>query len=194
MEDAAYVANGPDRCARCKTALMDGAGPVGRRRGCHRGARGERQRPGRPPPRAGRRRPRPAPPSRWSRPASPRTTSATGPACSGCAPGTSRPPPAWPRACPTAPRSPWAAWPPSRRPRRRCTRSASGSCGCATTATPPGWRWSPTSLAEVVARRDEVVAAVRAAGFRFVALDLEGFRSGSLNRGLREAGASEGEP
>jgi hypothetical protein len=36
----------------------------------------------------------------------------------------------------------------------------------------------------VVARRDEVVAAVRAAGFRFVALDLEGFRSGSLNRGL----------
>ena len=43
----------------------------------------------------------------------------------------------------------------------------------------------PTVLAEVVARRDEVVAAVRAAGFRFVALDLEGFRSGSLNRGLR---------
>ena len=28
----------------------------------------------------------------------------------------------------------------------------------------------------------EVVAAVRGAGFRFVALDLEGFRSGSLNR------------
>ncbi len=42
----------------------------------------------------------------------------------------------------------------------------------------------PNALAEVVARRDEVVAAVRAAGFRFVALDLEGFRSGSLNRGL----------
>ena len=51
----------------------------------------------------------------------------------------------------------------------------------------------PAALAEVVARRDEVVAAVRAAGFRFVALDLEGFRSGSLNRGLlppdRAAGA-----
>jgi len=28
----------------------------------------------------------------------------------------------------------------------------------------------------------ETIAAVRAAGFRFVALDLEGFRSGSLNR------------
>ncbi len=31
-------------------------------------------------------------------------------------------------------------------------------------------------------RRDEVVAAVKAAGYDFVSLDLEGFRSGSLNR------------
>jgi len=34
----------------------------------------------------------------------------------------------------------------------------------------------------VLARRAEVVDAVRAAGYRYVALDLEGFRSGSLNR------------
>ena len=47
----------------------------------------------------------------------------------------------------------------------------------------------PEALAAVVARREEVVAAVRAAGFTFVALDLEGFRSGSLNRVL--AGADE---
>ena len=47
----------------------------------------------------------------------------------------------------------------------------------------------PEALAAVVARRQEVVAAVRAAGFTFVALDLEGFRSGSLNRVL--AGADE---
>jgi pyridinium-3,5-biscarboxylic acid mononucleotide sulfurtransferase len=40
------------------------------------------------------------------------------------------------------------------------------------------------ALAQVLARRVEVVAAVRGAGFRFVALDLEGFRSGSLNRVL----------
>ena len=39
-------------------------------------------------------------------------------------------------------------------------------------------------LAEVAERRAEVVAAVREAGFRYVALDLEGFRSGSLNRAL----------
>jgi uncharacterized protein len=36
----------------------------------------------------------------------------------------------------------------------------------------------------VVARRFEVVEAVRAAGFTFVSLDLEGFRSGSLNRSI----------
>ena len=36
-------------------------------------------------------------------------------------------------------------------------------------------------LAGAVARREEVVAAVKAAGYRWVALDLEGFRSGNLN-------------
>jgi uncharacterized protein len=42
----------------------------------------------------------------------------------------------------------------------------------------------PTALESVLARRTEVVEAVRRAGFTFVALDLEGFRSGSLNRVL----------
>ncbi len=36
-------------------------------------------------------------------------------------------------------------------------------------------------LAEAVARRQEVVSAVKAAGYRWVTLDLEGFRSGNLN-------------
>jgi uncharacterized protein len=40
-------------------------------------------------------------------------------------------------------------------------------------------------LAEVVARREDVVAAVHAAGYRYVALDLEGLRSGNLNLALR---------
>jgi uncharacterized protein len=39
-------------------------------------------------------------------------------------------------------------------------------------------------LAVVVARRDEVVAAVRAAGYRYVTVDLEGLRSGNLNQAL----------
>ncbi len=43
-------------------------------------------------------------------------------------------------------------------------------------------------LALAVARREEVVAAVAAAGYRYVTLDLEGFRSGNLNAALgREA-------
>ena len=39
-------------------------------------------------------------------------------------------------------------------------------------------------LAEVVERRAEVVAAVAAAGYAYVTLDLEGLRSGNLNRTL----------
>jgi pyridinium-3,5-biscarboxylic acid mononucleotide sulfurtransferase len=42
-------------------------------------------------------------------------------------------------------------------------------------------------LATVLARRIEVVEAVRGSGYDFVALDLEGFRSGSLNRVLPDA-------
>jgi uncharacterized protein len=37
------------------------------------------------------------------------------------------------------------------------------------------------ALAEVLAAREQIVAAVRAAGYRYVTLDLEGFRSGNLN-------------
>jgi uncharacterized protein len=40
------------------------------------------------------------------------------------------------------------------------------------------------ALGTVLARRAEVMAAVRASGFTYVTLDLEGFRSGSLNRSL----------
>jgi uncharacterized protein len=39
-------------------------------------------------------------------------------------------------------------------------------------------------LADVVALREEVVATMRAAGYRYVTLDLEGLRSGNLNAAL----------
>lgn len=39
-------------------------------------------------------------------------------------------------------------------------------------------------LADVVAHREAVVDAVRAAGYRYVTLDLEGLRSGNLNQAL----------
>jgi uncharacterized protein len=40
-------------------------------------------------------------------------------------------------------------------------------------------------LAAIIERRDEVVAVVRSAGYRYVTLDLEGLRSGNLNQALR---------
>ncbi|HUC04404.1 MAG TPA: ATP-dependent sacrificial sulfur transferase LarE [Acidimicrobiales bacterium] len=46
-----------------------------------------------------------------------------------------------------------------------------------------------SELGDVLARRSEIVGAVRAAGYRYVALDLEGFHSGSMNRML--AGEAE---
>lgn len=42
-------------------------------------------------------------------------------------------------------------------------------------------------LADVVARRSEVVVAVQEAGYRYVTLDLEGLRSGNLNAALDPA-------
>jgi uncharacterized protein len=39
-------------------------------------------------------------------------------------------------------------------------------------------------LPAAVERRDEIVAAVKSAGYRYVTLDLEGFRSGNLNGDL----------
>lgn len=47
-------------------------------------------------------------------------------------------------------------------------------------------------LGAVVERRLEVVAAVQAAGYRYVTLDLEGLRSGNLNAALGEAPTADG--
>jgi uncharacterized protein len=51
-------------------------------------------------------------------------------------------------------------------------------------------------LVDAVHRRHEVVAAVRGAGYRYVTLDLEGFRSGNLNLALTGAArhAAAGDP
>ena len=42
----------------------------------------------------------------------------------------------------------------------------------------------PGALMTAIERRAEVVAAVKASGYRYVTLDLEGFRSGNLNAAL----------
>jgi uncharacterized protein len=46
----------------------------------------------------------------------------------------------------------------------------------------------PDELEAAVRAREEIVAAVRGAGYTYVTLDLEGFRSGNLNRALEGAG------
>ena len=46
----------------------------------------------------------------------------------------------------------------------------------------------PGELERAVAERDAVVAAVRQAGYTYVTLDLEGFRSGNLNQALGSGG------
>lgn len=43
---------------------------------------------------------------------------------------------------------------------------------------------NPADFGTVLERHEEIVQAVRAAGYRFVTLDLQGYRSGSLNEGL----------
>jgi uncharacterized protein len=49
----------------------------------------------------------------------------------------------------------------------------------------------PAQFARVVELRDEIVRAVRAAGFRFVALDLDGLRTGGANRAPAAGAAAE---
>ena len=71
-----------------------------------------------------------------------------------------------------------------RRRDRPCGRSGSAQLRVRHHGAAARLEFESDVLGEVLARRDEVVAAVRAAGFRFVALDLEGFRSGSMNRML----------
>ena len=193
MEDAAYVANGPDRCARCKTALMTALGPLAPSRGRDGGPRRERQRPGRPPPGPGRRRRGRRPASRcveagftkddirhWSRQLGLRTWDKPAAAC-------------------LASRLPYGT--PVTLGRLAAVEAAEaalhalgfGQLRVRHHGDAARLEVEPDALGEVVARRAEVVAAVRAAGFTFVALDLEGFRSGSLNRALGRAGGAEEE-
>ena len=55
MDDPAYVANGSDRCAHCKSALMRALGPLAAEEGATVVLGVNVERPGRSPPRAGRR-------------------------------------------------------------------------------------------------------------------------------------------
>lgn len=192
MEDAAYVANGPDRCARCKSALMAALGPLAASEsatvvlGVNLSDLGD-HRPGQvaaaaagatfPLADAGFTK---DDIRHWSRALGLRTWDKPAAAC-------------------LASRLPYGT---------PVTLGRLGAVeGAESTLRALGFgqlrvrhhgdaarlEVEPAAFDEVVARRDEVVAAVRAAGFTFVSLDLEGFRSGSLNRVLHAAGRTEEE-
>lgn len=46
----------------------------------------------------------------------------------------------------------------------------------------------PKMLARALAQRDEIIEAVKAAGYAYVTIDLEGLRHGSMNEGLKNIG------
>jgi pyridinium-3,5-biscarboxylic acid mononucleotide sulfurtransferase len=192
MEDAAYVANGPDRCARCKTALMDAVGPLASAEGAtvvlgvnvsdlgdHRPGQAAAAAAGAAFPlvQAGFTK---DDIRHWSRRLGLRTWDKPAAAC-------------------LASRLPYGT--PVTLGRLAAVEAAEsalralgfGQLRVRHHGDAARLEVEPAALADVVARREEVVQVVRAAGFRFVALDLEGFRSGSLNRGLSEAKAKEDE-
>ncbi len=183
MQDAAYVANGTDRCARCKTALMDALGPLAVAEdatvvlGVNVNDLGD-HRPGQvaassagavfPLVEAGFTK---DDVRRWSRRLGLRTWDKPAAAC-------------------LASRLPYGT--PVTLGRLGAVESAESALRALGFSQlrvrhhgdVARLEVEARDLSEVLARREDVVAAVRAAGFRFVALDLEGFRSGSLNRAL----------
>lgn len=187
MDDPLYVANGADRCARCKTALMDVLGPLAAEEGAtvvlgvnvsdlgdHRP--GQEAAAG-----AGARFPfveagfTKDDVRQWSRQLGLRTWDKPAAAC-------------------LASRLPYGT--PVTLGRLAAVESAEaalhalgfGQLRVRHHGEAARIEVEPDVIYEVLARRGEVVDAVRGAGFTFVALDLEGFRSGSLNRSLPAEG------
>jgi uncharacterized protein len=186
LHDPAYVANGADRCARCKTALMDALGPLARAEdatvvlGVNVSDLGD-HRPGQAAAAAaGARFPLVEAGftkddiRRWSRALGLRTWDKPAAAC-------------------LASRLPYGT--PvtlGRLSQVEIAEAALRALGFGQLRVrhhgdTARLEVEPDALFSVVERRNEVVAAVRGAGFAFVALDLEGFRTGSLNRALGAA-------
>ena len=186
LQDPAYVANGADRCARCKTALMDALGPLARTEdatvvlGVNVSDLGD-YRPGQAAAAAaGARFPLVEAGftkddiRRWSRALGLRTWDKPAAAC-------------------LASRLPYGTPVTLGRLSQVETAEAAlralgfGQLRVRHHGDTARLEVEPAAFFSVVERRDEVVAAVRGAGFTFVALDLEGFRTGSLNRVLEVA-------
>ena len=182
MARAAYRVNDTDRCYHCKAELMDVVAPIADAEAATDRARRQRRRPRRPPAGpASRHRGRGRVPARGRRVHEGRRPRRVPPARAADVGQAGGRLPGQPRALRHRGHRA-AAVAGSSGPRPRCARSASPRSASATTATRRGSRSSSAELPRVVAASDAVVAAVRAAGYRYVTLDLEGFRSGNLNR------------
>jgi pyridinium-3,5-biscarboxylic acid mononucleotide sulfurtransferase len=182
LEDPAYVANGADRCARCKTALMDVLGPLAVAEGAtvvlgvNTDDLADDHRPGQAAAAsAGARFPlveagfSKAAIREWSRRMALSTWDKPAAACLA-----SRVPYGTPVTAPTL----------RAVERAEAALHALGFSDCRVRHHGPVARVEipEDQLTDAFARRAEVVAAVRGAGYRFVALDLEGFSSGRMNR------------
>ncbi len=186
LADPAYVANGPDRCARCKTALMDALGPLAEAAGAtvalgvnvsdlgdHRPGQAAAAARGAwfPLVEAGLTK---DDVRRWSRHLGLRTWDKPAAAC-------------------LASRLPYGT--PVTVGTLRSVARAEAALRALGFAQVRVRHHGDLARVEVEAaalpgaleRRHEVVAAVRAAGYLYVALDLEGFASGRLNRSLAAA-------
>ena len=105
-------------------------------------------------------------------------------ASSACARGTSRSSRACRRGSRTARRSRPTGCAASTRSRTACARSASASSACASTTRSRASSSTAPSSPGSSSVRERVVALGKQLGFTYVALDLAGFRSGSLNEVL----------
>ena len=56
-----------------------------------------------------------------------------------------------------------------------------GNCACAITARLPALKPNPLISQLLLVHRNEIVARLKSIGYAYVALDLAGFRSGSMN-------------
>ena len=142
LDDPAYQANTPDRCYFCKSNYLDELLAYAQAHGYAAlvdGANADDLGDYRPGQKAARERGVRSPLQEVGLTKAEIRALARGAACRT---GTSRQPPASPRASPTARPSPPRRWPRSSAPRRICTGWVFARCACAITRRLPGWKWS----------------------------------------------------
>ena len=186
----AYVANAGDRCFHCKSELYSHLTPIAAETGAVVCNGTNRDEPGRLPAGAGERRRRAACAARWSRRAAARPTCGRWRGTWGWRRGTSRRRPAWPVGCPWGRRCRRRCWARSRRRRRCCGGLGLRQVRVRHHGEIARIETDAAGMAIVARERETIERRLRGLGFRFVTLDLGGYRTGSLNPLGRDGAAS----